>query len=95
MNPADFAAALADYEALLTRVEAALDSGDWAAFQESPGDLPPVEGDLDPALEERLSAAIARGAALRERVRREAARVAGELAEAPRRQAAHRRYVES
>lgn len=90
-----FAAAVEEYEALLDRVEAALDHGDWSAFETPALEPPAVEGDLDPEVEERLRAVVARGVAVRERLQRAVAGVAAELAEGPRRHEAHRRYVES
>ena len=91
----DFATALAEYEALLDRVAAALEQGSWEGFDGGPHELPDIAGQLDPALEARLAAAVARAAALRERVQAEAAKVAAALVDDSQRSQAHRRYAGS
>lgn len=95
MSGPDFAAALEEYEALLDRIEQALGDGDWSVFEGSPPDLPPVEGPLDPAQEERLRTAVARGAMLRDRLEGAAREIAEELTRDRGRGQAHRRYTES
>lgn len=95
MSGPDFTGALDEYEALLDRIERALDDGDWSAFEATPPELPSVEGALDAAQEERLRAAVARGAKLRDRLETAAREVAEELTRDRGRGQAHRRYTES